>query len=110
MIRHGADVRRVWMLSFSMHDSAMFCGRSNNSNIAFSNAQRHKKIKKETLIMLNWLHKYQNGVHHYDCPVCDDGYATRYHGAPSAFCQNCGTQLAEIDAETKEKIQKEKRF
>lgn len=58
--------------------------------------------------MKEWIHKYdeESKVHHYDCPVCNDGYATQYDGAPSAFCQTCGTQLAELSEDAKQALLK----
>ena len=38
---------------------------------------------------------HQNGEYwHYDCPFCDDGYATKGKDLiPPNYCQNCGAKM-----------------
>ena len=40
---------------------------------------------------------HQSGEYwHYDCPFCDDGYATRGKDiTPNNYCGNCGAMLKE---------------
>lgn len=38
-----------------------------------------------------WLEHYSFGGWHYDCPFCDDGFATKEKDTtPPARCQTCG--------------------
>ena len=41
-----------------------------------------------------WQEHYAFGCWHYDCPFCDDGYATSGRDeTPPNYCQNCGNKL-----------------
>ena len=41
-----------------------------------------------------WNVFYSCGAWHYDCPFCDDGYATKYKQKnPENFCSNCGADM-----------------
>lgn len=41
-----------------------------------------------------WEEHYSFGVWHYDCPFCDDGYATKKRDkTPPNYCQNCGAKM-----------------
>jgi hypothetical protein len=43
-----------------------------------------------------WIESFSNGVWHYDCPFCDDGYATSGRDTtPPNYCSNCGARLGE---------------
>ena len=44
-----------------------------------------------------WIEHYSFDVWHYDCPFCDDGYATRgLDTTPPNFCSNCGARLSGV--------------
>lgn len=45
--------------------------------------------------------EHQNGEYwHYDCPFCDDGYATKGEDkTPPNYCQNCGAKMDGKDGE-----------
>ena len=40
-----------------------------------------------------WVVTYTNGIWHFDCPFCDDGYAQKEKLPPSNYCSNCGAKL-----------------
>lgn len=41
-----------------------------------------------------WIEHYAYGAWHYDCPFCDDGYATKKREKkPENYCSNCGAKL-----------------
>lgn len=41
-----------------------------------------------------WKEHYAYGCWHYDCPFCDDGYATKEKDkTPPNYCQNCGAKM-----------------
>ena len=41
-----------------------------------------------------WIEHYAYGAWHYDCPFCDDGYATKApEKKPVNYCSNCGAKL-----------------
>lgn len=41
-----------------------------------------------------WIENYAYGAWHYDCPFCDDGYATKKREKkPVNFCHNCGAKM-----------------
>ena len=41
-----------------------------------------------------WVEHFSFGVWHYDCPFCDDGYATKERDkTPPNFCPNCGAKM-----------------
>ena len=41
-----------------------------------------------------WKEHFAWGCWHYDCPFCDDGYATRKKDlAPPNYCGNCGAKM-----------------
>lgn len=41
-----------------------------------------------------WIETYAYGAWHYDCPFCDDGYATKEREKkPANFCSNCGAKM-----------------
>jgi hypothetical protein len=41
-----------------------------------------------------WKEHFSFGCWHYDCPFCDDGYATKEKDkTPPNFCQNCGAKM-----------------
>ena len=40
-----------------------------------------------------WIENYAYGAWHYDCPFCDDGYATKAGGKPVNYCSNCGAKM-----------------
>lgn len=43
-----------------------------------------------------WKIHQNDGYWHYDCPFCDDGYATKgKDNTPPNFCGNCGAKLKE---------------
>ena len=47
-----------------------------------------------------WKERYENGRWYYDCPFCDDGYATNERQEhPENYCSNCG---AKMDGKEKE--------
>ena len=42
-----------------------------------------------------WKEHTSFGVWHYDCPFCDDGYATKeIDKILPNYCQNCGAKLS----------------
>lgn len=44
-----------------------------------------------------WIEHYAFDVWHYDCPFCDDGYATKGRDTtPPNFCGNCGAKLSGV--------------
>lgn len=45
-----------------------------------------------------WVVTYNNGVWHYDCPFCDNGYAQKAKLPASNYCENCGAKLHEPKA------------
>jgi hypothetical protein len=52
-----------------------------------------------------WIESTHWGGWYYDCPFCDDGFATRgRHETLPNFCSNCGAKLtgAKMDGERKE--------
>ncbi len=41
-----------------------------------------------------WKVHQNDGYWHYDCPFCDDGYATKGEDeTPPNYCQNCGAKM-----------------
>ena len=41
-----------------------------------------------------WIENYAYGAWHYDCPFCDDGYATKKREKkPVNYCPNCGAKM-----------------
>ena len=41
-----------------------------------------------------WKEHYSFGCWHYDCPFCEDGYATKEKDkTPPNYCQNCGAKM-----------------
>lgn len=41
-----------------------------------------------------WQESFAFGCWHYDCPFCDDGYATKEKDeTPPNYCQNCGNKM-----------------
>lgn len=47
-----------------------------------------------------WKEHYLNGVWHYDCPFCDDGYASNERQEhPENYCSNCGARLHGAEAD-----------
>lgn len=41
-----------------------------------------------------WIEHYAFECWHYDCPFCDDGYATKERdNTPPNYCQNCGAKM-----------------
>lgn len=41
-----------------------------------------------------WKEHYAFGCWHYDCPFCDDGYATKERDkTPPNYCPNCGAKM-----------------
>jgi rubrerythrin len=41
-----------------------------------------------------WKEHFSFGVWHYDCPICDDGYATKERDkTPPNYCPNCGATM-----------------
>ncbi len=43
-----------------------------------------------------WQVHQNNEYWHYDCPFCDDGYATKGQDkSPPNYCGNCGAELKE---------------
>ena len=41
-----------------------------------------------------WVETYSQGCWHYDCPFCDDGYATKQREKkPVKYCCNCGAKM-----------------
>jgi hypothetical protein len=41
-----------------------------------------------------WIENYAYGAWHYDCPFCDDGYATKKREKkPENYCHNCGAKM-----------------
>ncbi len=41
-----------------------------------------------------WKEHFAFGCWHYDCPFCDDGYATKGKDkTPPNYCQNCGAKM-----------------
>ena len=56
------------------------------------NAQKQNEDK--------WIEHYSFDVWHYDCPFCDDGYATKGRDTtPPNFCSNCGAKLSGVKCE-----------
>ena len=44
-----------------------------------------------------WIvHQDKDGTWHFDCPFCDDGYATKTNHA-ERFCSNCGAKMVKED-------------
>ena len=41
-----------------------------------------------------WIESYSYGCWHYDCPFCDDGFATKekFKVKPN-YCSNCGAKM-----------------
>ncbi|MBR5607600.1 MAG: hypothetical protein IKW44_04350, partial [Bacteroidaceae bacterium] len=96
----GSNIEGYMELLDECNKRGISLHNSNYSSFAYGHAT--KRQEKKT--MEKWIHVYdeKSGTHHYDCPVCDDGYATKHDGPPSAFCQTCGTQLAELSEEAKQ--------
>lgn len=45
-----------------------------------------------------WKIHQNNEYWHYDCPFCDDGYATKGQDkTPPNYCGNCGAKLKELN-------------
>ena len=41
-----------------------------------------------------WVEHFAFDCWHYDCPFCDDGYATKGREKhPANYCSNCGAKL-----------------
>ena len=40
-----------------------------------------------------WIVTNSDGVWHYDCPFCDDGYAQKEKLPAANYCENCGARL-----------------
>lgn len=41
-----------------------------------------------------WKEHFGFGCWHYDCPLCDDGYATKEKDkTPPNYCGNCGAKM-----------------
>ena len=41
-----------------------------------------------------WIEHYAYECWHYDCPFCDDGYATKERDiTPPNYCPNCGARM-----------------
>lgn len=46
------------------------------------------------VVHAEWEEHFAFGCWHYDCPFCDDGYATKYKDkTPPNYCGNCGAKL-----------------
>ena len=51
--------------------------------------KQNKKVKRG-----KWQEHFVFDCWHYDCPFCDDGYATKDKDkTPPNYCQNCGARL-----------------
>ena len=47
-----------------------------------------------------WIESHSYDTWHYDCPFCDDGYATKGRDTtPPNFCGNCGAKLNGVKCE-----------
>ena len=61
-----------------------------------------QQIEAEPVRHGRWVETFSQGCWHYDCPFCDDGYATEQREKkPVNFCSNCGAKMdggAEDDA------------
>ena len=46
-----------------------------------------------------WVEHYAFGAWHYDCPFCEDGYATKEREKKTVnYCSNCGAKM-ELEVE-----------
>ena len=51
-----------------------------------------------------WIEHYAYECWHYDCPFCDDGYATKERdNTPTNYCPNCGAKMDGKDEKNAEK-------
>lgn len=55
---------------------------------------RQETIEAEPVRRGEWIEHFSNDCWHYDCPFCDDGYATNERQEhPENYCSNCGAKL-----------------
>lgn len=51
-------------------------------------------IEAEPVRHGEWIEYFAYGCWHYDCPLCDDGYATKERQIRlENYCQNCGAKM-----------------
>lgn len=77
----------------------------NDGTITVENAERAflSLIEKQPVIegklvkQGEWIIHFKDGTWYYDCPFCEDGYATqrRPKFAHTHHCSNCGAELVE---------------
>ena len=60
--------------------------------------QEQSTVEKTPMLNGRWIEHYSFGAWHYDCPFCDDGYATKERQEkPQNYCHNCGARLVKTD-------------
>lgn len=72
------------------------------------NKQKYKLVEKAAQMAIDgktvddfaevrhgeWKEHFAFGCWHYDCPFCDDGYATKEKDKKRPnYCQNCGAKM-----------------
>lgn len=84
--KRGNPVCIVMLLREAFHMLEIL--RQGISVVAKLNSQKEKHGDGE------WKESFSYGCWHYDCPFCDDGYATKVRDkTPPNYCQNCGAKM-----------------
>ena len=67
-----------------------------DTNAVLESIDVQPTIEAAPVVHGRWIeyHNEENGTWHYDCSVCDDGYAmTVKDYRPHNYCPNCGAKM-----------------
>jgi hypothetical protein len=72
-----------------IHSGVCVLCQLNQTCLAFKNKADVVEVRHGV-----WVEHFSFGVWHYDCPFCDDGYATKERdNTPPNYCPNCGAKM-----------------
>ena len=85
------EIYKKWLPQLTKPEDA---GDRNGVETCIAVLEEAPAVDAEPVRHGKWIETYAYGAWIYDCPFCDDGYATKEREKkPVNFCHNCGAKM-----------------